>query len=161
MKVIQTLIVHDAIGKRKIVLDQLREGLQTLGFGDRLRVLPDLFKELFVAGEEITADKVKECLTFPTELSDEESTIKVCLEEYIMKASCESLKDLLIFATGAPCLLDFGLGMITVEFSDESSIFSSTCLKKITFPRKFPDSDTILAAICGVCDNAGRAFTSI
>ena len=158
---IQTLIVHDAIGKRKIVLDQLREGLQTLGFGDRLSVLPDLFKELFVAGVEITADKVKECLTFPAELSDEESTIKVCLEEHIMKATCESLKDLLIFATGAPCLPDFGLGRITVEFSDDSSIFSSTCLKKITFPRKFPDNDTILAAICGVCDNAGRAFTSI
>ena len=78
-----------------------------------------------------------------------------------MKATCESLKDLLIFATGAPCLPDFGLGRITVEFSDDSSIFSSTCLKKITFPRKFPDNDTILAAICGVCDNAGRAFTSI
>ena len=161
MKVIQTLIVHDAIGKCKIVLDQLREGLQTLGFGDRLSVLPDLFKELFVAGEEITADQVKECLKFPTELSDEESAIKVCLEEYIMKGSCESLKDLLIFATGAPCLPDFGLGRITVEFSDDSSIFSSTCLKKITFPRKFPDNDTILAAIRGVCDNAGRAFTSI
>ena len=29
MSVIQNLIVHDAIGKRKVVMDQLREGLQT------------------------------------------------------------------------------------------------------------------------------------
>ena len=52
---------------------------------------------------------------------------------------------------------DFGLGRIKVE----SSIFSSTCLKKITFPRKFPDKDTFLAAIHAVCNSAGRAFTSI
>lgn len=163
MKVIQSLIVHDAIGKRKIVLDQLREGLQTLGFGARLSVLPDLFKELFVAGEaeEIAANKVKECLTFPAELSDEECTIKVCLEEYIMTATQESLKDLLIFTTGAPCLPHFGLGRITVEFTDDSSIFSSICLNKITLPRKFPGNDTFLAAIHAVCNNAGRAFTSI
>ena len=40
MKVIQNLIIHDAIGKRKVVLDQLREGLQTLGFGARLSAYP-------------------------------------------------------------------------------------------------------------------------
>ena len=59
MKLVQGLIVHDAISKCKIVLDQLREGLQTLGFGARLSVLPDLFKELFLAGDDITAKKVK------------------------------------------------------------------------------------------------------
>ena len=85
-------------------MDQLREGLQTLDFGARLSVLPDVFKEVFVAGDDITAKKVKKCLVFPAELSDEESSIKVYLEEYLMTATCESLEDLLIFATVAACL---------------------------------------------------------
>ena len=55
-------------------------------------VLPDLFKELFVVGDDITAKKVKECLAFPAEQSDEESSIKVYLKEYLMTATCESLR---------------------------------------------------------------------
>ena len=161
MKIIQNLIIHDAIGKRKVVLDQLREGLQTLGFGARLSVYPDLFEELFVAGDNITCSKVKKCLVFPVQLTDEESRGKGYFEDYLTTASSEKMKDLLIFATGAPCVPDFGLGKIRIEFTDDSSISSSTCLKKITFPREFPGIETFMASINAVCDNAGRAFTSI
>lgn len=161
MNVIQNLIIHDAIGKRKVVLDQLREGLQALGFGARLSVYPDLFEGLFVAGNNITCSKVKECLVFPVELTDEEGRVKEYCEDYLQTASIEKMKDLLIFATGAPCVPDFGLGKIHIEFTDDSSISSSTCLKKITFPRKFPGIETFMASINAVCDNAGRAFTSI
>ena len=51
MRVIRNLIVHDAIAKPKMALDQLREGLKTLGFGKRMELYPDIFRELFVAGE--------------------------------------------------------------------------------------------------------------
>ena len=57
MRVIRNLIVHDAIAKSKMVLDQLREGLKTLGFGRRMELYPDLIKDLFVAGDrEVTAE---------------------------------------------------------------------------------------------------------
>jgi len=59
MTVIQSLIIHDAIGKRKILLDQLREGLKTLDFGLRMSARPDLFKELFVACNTLDIKKVK------------------------------------------------------------------------------------------------------
>ena len=73
MRVIQSLIVHDAIGKPKILLDQLREGPQTLGFGSRTQVYPELFKELFVAGEkEMKGSDIKEILMFPSEMRDAE-----------------------------------------------------------------------------------------
>lgn len=85
----------------------------------------------------------------------EESSIKESFEE---TTTSEKLKDLLIFAAGAPCVPDFGLGKIKVEFTHDSSISSSTRLKKVTFPWTFPDNDTFLAAIHAVCDNAGRAF---
>lgn len=51
MRVIRNLIVHHARGKPKMVLDQLREGLKTLGFGRRMELYLDIFKELFVAGD--------------------------------------------------------------------------------------------------------------
>ena len=73
MRVIQSLIVHDAIGKPKILLDQLREKFQTLGFRSRMHVYPELFKELFAAGEkEMKGSDIKEILMFPPEMSDAE-----------------------------------------------------------------------------------------
>ena len=162
MRVIQSLIVHDAIGKPKILLDQLREGLQTLGFGSRMQVYPELFKELFVAGEkEMKGSDIKEILMFPSEMSDAEKTIMEHMTEFIVGATPDILKAFLTFATGAPCLPEFGLGRIRIEFEDPTSIFSSTCTKNVTLPRNFPDKDTFLAALQAVCDNSGKAFTSI
>ena len=162
MRVIQSLIVHDAIGKPKILLDQLREGLQTLGFGSRMKVYPELFKELFVAGEkEMKGSDIKEILMFPSEMSDAEKTIMEHMNEFIVGATPDILKAFLTFATGAPCLPEFGLGRIRIEFEVAGSIFSSTCTKNVTLPRSFPDKDTFLAALQAVCDNSGKAFTSI
>ncbi|XP_067021949.1 G2/M phase-specific E3 ubiquitin-protein ligase-like [Acropora muricata] len=45
MRVIRNLIVHDAIAKPKMVLDQLRGGLKTLGFGKRMELYPDIYIE--------------------------------------------------------------------------------------------------------------------
>ena len=162
MRVIQSLIVHDAIGKPKILLDQLREGLATLGFRFRMQLYPEVFKELFVAGEkEIQGSDVKEMLLFPLEMSDVEKNIMEYMNEFIVAATPKVLKAFLTFATGAPCLPEFGLGRIRMEFDDAGSIFSSTCTKNVTLPRNFPDKDTFLAALQAVCDNGGKAFTSV
>ena len=126
MRVIQSLIVHDAIGKPKILLDQLREGLQTLGFRSRMQVYPELFKELFVAGEkEMKGSDIKEILMFPSEMSDPEKTIIEHMTEFIVGATPDILKAFLTFATGAPCLPEIGLGRIRIEFEDAGSIFNS------------------------------------
>ena len=53
---------------------------------------------------------------------------------------------------------DLGLGKINVEFSDDSSISSSTCRKKTTYRTKCPDNPTFLAAIHALCDNAGEGI---
>ena len=126
MRVIQSLIVHDAIGKPKILLDQLREGLQTLGFGSRMQVYLELFKELFVPGEkEMKGSDIKEILMFPSEMSDREKTIIEHMTEFIVGATPDILKAFLTFATGAPCLPEIGLGRIRIEFEDAGSIFNS------------------------------------
>ena len=49
MKIIQSVIIHDVVCRPKIVLDQLAEGLDTLGFRKIMQThLAELFKELFV-----------------------------------------------------------------------------------------------------------------
>lgn len=162
MSIIQSLIVHDSIGKRKIVLDQIREGLQTLGFGSRMSANPDIFEELFVPCNNISSESVKQILTFPTNLRESEESVREYTLHYIESvATSKDLKDFLIFATGAPCLPEYGLGKIKIEFSNDTSIFSSICLNKITFPQEFPDRETFIGAIRAVCDNAGKAFTSV
>ena len=121
---IRNLIVHDAIAKPKMVLDQLREGLKTLGFGKGMELYPDIFRELFAAGDkEVTADDIKGQLQFPSDLSPKEEIIKEYMQQFLQDASIDELKAFLAFATGSPCLPQFGLGIIKVEFDNTESIF--------------------------------------
>lgn len=83
------------------------------------------------------------------------------MTEFIVGATPDILKAFLTFATAAPCLPEFRLGRIRIDFEDTGSIFSSTCTENVTLPRNFPDKDTFLAAHQAVCDNSGKAFTSI
>ena len=111
--------------------------------------------------KEMKGSDIKEILMFPSEMSDAEKTIMEHMTEFIVGATPDILKAFLTFATGAPCLPEFGLGRIRIEFEDAGSIFSSTCTKNVTLARNFPDKETFLAALQAVCDNSGKAFTSI
>ena len=126
MSVIQAIIIHDVIGRPKIVLDQLRDGLATFGFGEQMKKNPDLFQALFVHGEtEVSPADVIDVLEFPVSLndSDEETATKGYLIQFLQKAEAEMLHDFLIYTTGAPCLLNFGLGKITFKFENDPLIW--------------------------------------
>ena len=97
---------------------------------------------------------------FPSEVSDAEKNIMQHMTEFILGATPNVLKAFLTFATGVPCSPEFGLGRIRIEFDDADSFFLSTCTKTVTLPRNFPDKDTFLVVLQGVCDNCGKAFTS-
>lgn len=76
MRVTQAVMIHDIIGKPKIVLDQLREGLAALGFGAAMLKHPDIFEDLFVCDHNILdGGLIINSLQFPTIMtSDETST---------------------------------------------------------------------------------------
>lgn len=162
MKVIQSIIIHDAIGRPKIVLDQLREGLAILGFGAEMQKSPDIFQPLFVLHDHdpFKGSDVIRILKFPT-MNDEETTIKSYLLEFLTKAGNSDLKNFLIFATGAPVLPEFGLGHIGIKFDSIESIFASTCLKEITFPKSFPDEETFFSSIIAVINTEARSFNCV
>lgn len=141
--VLQGIIVHDVLGHPKILLDQLWDGLTVLSFGEKIKQYPDLFQELFVLQDkELIPSDVIRVLQFPKPASSMEANIESYLVEYLQNASLETLKQFLVFSTGAPCLPHFGLGKIEIECDNVTSIFASTCLKSITFPQVFPDKMT-------------------
>ncbi|XP_046856087.1 uncharacterized protein LOC124449186 [Xenia sp. Carnegie-2017] len=75
-KIIQLLIIHDVIGRRKIALDQIAEGLNALGFRDKMKEFPDKFQELFVpcSEREMSPSAVVDVFEFPDVLNECESS---------------------------------------------------------------------------------------
>lgn len=112
----KSIIVHDAIGKPKIVLDQLREGLHTLGFGEEMKKYPDTFQPLFAfAKADLKGMRVVDLLHFPACMNSNETNTRNFLTTYLSEAGQETLENVLVFTTGAPSLPNFGLGSIEVK----------------------------------------------
>ncbi|XP_031561526.1 uncharacterized protein LOC116297443 [Actinia tenebrosa] len=162
INVIHSVMVHDAISRPKILLDQFREGLNTLGFSDQLKKHPDIFRQLFVRDDaSITYDELVQCLCFPSLMDEDETSTHNFLKEFLQKASNETLSNFLTFATGAPCLPNFGLGTIEVKFESTESIFASTCLQHVTFPKQFPDQATFRTVMDSVLNTVAKSFTNV
>ena len=110
MRVIQGLIIHDVIGRPKIILDQLAEGLNTLGFRTAMKDYPALLEALFVpSSEKLNADSLIGVLQFPKDMDDNESTLAGFIHTFIKNAEVDTLEKFLFFATGAKFLPEFGL----------------------------------------------------
>lgn len=162
MEVIRSIIVHDALGKPKILLDQFRDGLSILGFGDEMKKNPELMKPLFVPGEmQLKGTDVVDILRFPTCGGEDEARTKEYLKNYILKASPDALENFLVFSTGSPTLPSFGLGTVEIKFEAETSIFASTCLQEITMPKGFPDKETFITALDAVINTRSKSFNCI
>ena len=66
MNTIQSVIVHDAFSKPKILLDRFRLGLNVLGFAEQLGKHPDVLKPLFVLDESsISYTELRRFSNFP------------------------------------------------------------------------------------------------
>lgn len=155
MRVIQAVMTHDIIGKPKIVLDQLREGLATLGFGEAMLQHPDLFEELFLHDLNVfDSESIITALKFPSVMNSDETTTHDHLVEFLQGGSQETLKRFLTFATGSPVLPEFGLGKIEIKFEDSAAVFASACMGSLTFPKKFPDKETFNSSMEAVISNA-------
>lgn len=65
-EIVQFIMCHFVLNKRKVLLDQLQEGLKTLDVLHEMKAKPLLFERFFVYQEgSVTPEKVKEVLTFP------------------------------------------------------------------------------------------------
>lgn len=162
MKIIQLLIIHDVIGRRKIALDQIAEGLNTLGFRDKMKEFPEKFESLFVPSREgeMCPSAVADVLEFQEVLSEDESAVANNLKRFLLNADPSYLEKFLIFTTGSTRLPNHGLGKIKVKFNDATSVFASTCLFSITLPNQLTDLQCFTASMKAVLESSKKSFTS-
>ena len=146
-------MIHDVIGRRKIVFDQFAGGFEILGFREAMKSHIDLFRELFVSTDNIDCNKIIACLDYSA-IKNSEQTIKEFLINYLQKSGAIDLKLFLQFVTGSPVLPCFGLGKITVKVQPSESIFASVCTNTLTIPNNFTDQSLFNAAFVAVVNDS-------
>ena len=110
LNVLQSLMLHDILVKRKSILDQFRKGLSTLGFLAEMEHNPSLFEECFVHQGVLSNDFVISCLHFEESRDLETSGDRVyqMLQTFLRNLCLDALKNFLKFVTGTymkfPCL---------------------------------------------------------
>ena len=72
--VIQDIILHEVITKRQKLLDQIAEGLNSLGLLTLIQAFPAVFESMFVYIRDIRVDDVKAILEEPVDMTPDELT---------------------------------------------------------------------------------------
>lgn len=161
MDVIKSVIVHDAIGRPKIALDQFRDGLGTLGLGDSMKQYPNLFEEYFVPSKAaVSGDSVVAILEYDQPLSEAEQQTKEYLEDFLIGSTTKTVLKFLEFVTACPRIPKYGFGKIQIKFASVSSIFAAACFDKLTLPRSFPDRDTFTSSLVAAVTTPSKSFSS-
>ena len=163
LDVLQSLMIHDILVKRKSILDQFRKGLSTLGFLAEIEhnLLPSLFEEFFVHQGVLSNDFVISCLHFQESRDLETSGDRVyqMLQTFLRNLSLDGLKNFLKFVTGTSEVSMSNLPhRISVSCHSGDSIFASTCLLELKLPNHFQNYTAFDLAIRTVIE--GSSFTT-
>ena len=84
-------MLHTVLSKKKVVLDQLRKGLQILNVLEEITNRPRLFENLFLSNPnlcEVTPERVSSSLNFPT---TESSATRDHVLQYINECSKQGM----------------------------------------------------------------------
>ena len=86
----QNLIVHDILGKPKILYNQIRKGLKNLGVLDQLEKNPDLFSKLFLTKEKLTSEEVMKVMKYDIVVQKKIKTFSTAFYKSVRNANCSS-----------------------------------------------------------------------
>ena len=118
----QSLVYQDVIGKRMVALQQIRKGMEILGFLDVLAKNADHFEPLFVyKADQLTFSVFAEKLSF-SDLNEEHHRIHDYLIQYLQEADTKKLEAFIHFCTGCKAL---PLQNIRVVFSTNPAVLVS------------------------------------
>ena len=98
MSIVQAVLTHIVLTKRKVVLDQFREGLKLLGVLDQITAHPKLYEKLFVAVNEYDATDVLDKISFVN--PDGNNHLVTYFERYIRGKRSEDLRKFIISCCG-------------------------------------------------------------
>ena len=128
--ILQNLIVHDILGKRKLWYDQIRKGLKNLGVLDQLeKENPDLLSELFLTKEKLTSEEVMKVMKYDNSVSEKN---KDFLNRFLQRCSECKLQQFLLFVTASKQLPL--VSKITVKADNSNAIFGRACVFTIVLP---------------------------
>ena len=128
MSIVQAVLTHIVLTKRKVVLDQFREGLKLLGVLDQITAHPKLYEKLFSAVNEYNATDVLDKVSLGN------NHLVTYFERYISGKGSEGLRKFIIFCSGGYVL---PTKPIKVGFYFRESFFVSTCSLKLDCPNAF------------------------
>ena len=161
-KIIQSVVMYEVISKRKMALDQLRKGLNTLGVLDEMSKHPHLFESVFTFKPvELTPAIVKECLKYPDELSDQAQETKMMMNRFVDQSSSARLMQLMQYCTGSKMMPSVQNFAINVHFHSEDYISSSTCTFTLLIPDHFHSYGLFELSLNSAFSSSGKSFTSV
>ena len=89
--IVEEIPLYESVGRIAKVLDQLTEGLKTLGFLRVMRAFPDIFAALFTSSTTASPYDVLDCLKIPNNLSEDDIITISCLQKFIRQATKEGI----------------------------------------------------------------------
>ena len=159
LDVLQSLMLHNILVKKKAILDQFRKGLSILGLLDEIQRKPEMFEECFVYQGIVSNDSVASSLHFPASEDKNAQSVFQLLQTFIKNCDADGLDDFLRFVTGTRCSAKSILARrITVSCESTNSIFASTCLLELKLPNHFRNYAEFEAAMHSVI--GGNTFTT-
>lgn len=161
LKVIQSIVLYEVLGKRKAALDQLQKGLNTLGVLSEMQRNPQLFECLFVRDHAaLTSAVMNKLFTFPDVLTEKMNLTMSMLAQFVDQSSDDTLALLMQFCTGGKTLPPIQNFHIAVDFHAENYIFASTCLFSLQLPY-FSSYGLFEAALSSAISSLGKSFTAV
>lgn len=163
LDVLQSLMLHDILVKRKSILDQFRKGLNTLGLLAEIEKNPSLFEECFVHQGGLSNDFVASCLHFhdpdPCDQDASDDRVYQMLQTFVRNLSVDDLDNFLKFITGTSTISMATLPhRISVSCHNGDSIFASTCSLELKLPNRFVNYAAFDVAMRSVIE--GTSFTT-
>ena len=161
LDVLQSLMLHDILVKRKSILDQLRKGLSTLGVLAEIEYNPSLFEQFFVNQGGLSTDFVLNCLHFQDSCQRNviDDGVYQMLQTFVKSLSVVEVKNFLKFVTGTSEVSMSTLPHhISVSCYSGDSIFASTCLLELKLPNHFSNYSSFDSAMRTVIE--GSSFTT-
>ena len=133
--VLQSLMLHKMLVKKKAILDHFRKGLPIFGLlGERQRE-PEMFEECFVYQGVVSSDSVASSLYIPPSKDKNAQRVNQMLQKFMKHCNVNGLDNFLRFVTGIRCSAKSILPRrITVSCESTNSIFASTCLMELKPP---------------------------
>ena len=90
-EILQTILIHNGLYKRKVFLDSLSEGLEIYKIHSLMKIFPNLFKPVFTSSELSGTDIIQKIVPCAVSLDDHMLQLISCLFEYITELSPDGM----------------------------------------------------------------------